>query len=139
MAHPLQEKKIKPQRLGHPGKNKAKIVSARQGPPTRRAVVLRHGARGPEQVFDVVLRIAAGGKDGDALAAEEHVFGGGVSGAVGLGEDFAAGRKVKTRTLHKNLFSPMTSFTDCPGTSFTLRRASRAGGEGDALEDYGCS
>src|SRR5260370_2613254 len=24
----------------------------------------------------------------------------------------------------------MTSFTDCPGTSFTLRRVSRAGGEG---------
>ena len=37
------------------------------------------------------------------------------------------------------VFSPMTSFTDCPGTSFTLRRASRAGGEGDAVEDYGCS
>src|ERR1700730_1382455 len=29
--------------------------------------------------------------------------------------------------LARNLFSPMTSFTHCPETSFTLRRAKRAG------------
>jgi uncharacterized YccA/Bax inhibitor family protein len=32
-----------------------------------RAVVLRHGAGRAEQVFDVILRVAAGGTDRDAL------------------------------------------------------------------------
>jgi len=54
-------------------------------------VVLRHGARGAEQVFDIVLRIASGGKDGHALAAEKKVFREGVPGSAGLGEDLAAG------------------------------------------------
>jgi len=60
------------------------------------------GARRAEQVFDVVLRVAAGGQDGDTLPAEEDVFVESVSRGIGFGEDFAAGRKIKTRTLEKS-------------------------------------
>src|SRR6266478_4197399 len=48
-------------------------------------------ARGAEEVFDVVDGIAASGKHGDTLAAEENVFGGGVAADLGFGKDFAAG------------------------------------------------
>src|SRR5579859_1659587 len=43
--------------------------------------------------------------------------------------------------LRKKLFSPMTSFTHCPGTSFTLpARAEHAlGCNRDGVEDDGCS
>jgi len=43
--------------------------------------------------------------------------------------------------LRKQLFSPMTSFTQCPGTSFTLPRvrSRHGGGKKDGLEDDGSS
>jgi hypothetical protein len=39
------------------------------------------------------------------------------------------------------LFSPMTSFTQCPETSFTLPRvrSTQGGSEKDGMEDDGCS
>lgn len=43
-------------------------------------------ARRAEKVFEVIDRSAGGGKHGDALAAEEDVFGGGVAGGVGFVE-----------------------------------------------------
>ncbi len=44
-----------------------------------------------QKIFDIVDRSAGGGERGNALAAEEDVFGGGVAGGVGFGEDVAAG------------------------------------------------
>jgi hypothetical protein len=43
--------------------------------------------------------------------------------------------------LRKVLFSPMTSFTPCPETSFTLQRvrSTRRGGKSDGLENDGCA
>ena len=55
------------------------------------AVVLRHHARGAEKVFGVEFGIAASGKHGDALAAEENVFVERCSGGASFGKDFAAG------------------------------------------------
>ncbi|HEY6385457.1 MAG TPA: hypothetical protein VIX91_07225 [Candidatus Acidoferrum sp.] len=55
-----------------------------------RAVVLRRSAARAEQIFDVILRVAAGGKDGDAFSGEEDVLVESVSGAIGFSEDFAA-------------------------------------------------
>ena len=46
-------------------------------------------ARAAQEVFHVVLRIAAGGEDGDGLAAEEDIFGGGVAGGIRLGQNVA--------------------------------------------------
>src|SRR5579864_1383120 len=51
------------------------------------SVVLGHDARGAEKVFRVILGIAAGGKHGDAFAAEEDILGSGVSGAIGFDEN----------------------------------------------------
>src|ERR1700694_5957760 len=41
----------------------------------------------------------------------------------------------------KNVFVLMTSFTRCPGTSFTLPRvrSTHGGGKSDGMEDDGCS
>jgi len=44
-----------------------------------------------EEVLDVIDGCAARGQHGDAFAAEENVFGGGVAGGVGFGKDVAAG------------------------------------------------
>src|SRR5580693_1490489 len=45
----------------------------------------------------------------------------------------------KSKPAPSEMFRPMTSFTPSPKTSFTLRRVLRAGGGGDALEDYECA
>src|ERR1700694_6357715 len=41
----------------------------------------------------------------------------------------------------KKMFGLMTSFTRCPGTSFTLPRvrSTHGGGKSDGMEDDGCS
>src|SRR5579859_1837801 len=54
------------------------------------AVVLRHHARGAEEVFGVEFGIAASGKQGNSFSREEDVLVQRRSGSVGFGEDFAA-------------------------------------------------
>src|SRR6266849_28127 len=49
-------------------------------------------------------------------------------------------RRVPHPSAHL-VFSHMTSFTHCPGTSFTLPRvrSTHRGGKSDGMEDDGCS
>jgi hypothetical protein len=84
-------------RVGHPRVFSAlrvchpAAVGVEVGVVAERAGVVGHDAGGAEEVFDIILRAAAGGKHSDAFACEENVFVKSGAGRIGFGEDFAAG------------------------------------------------
>src|SRR5208282_2593675 len=88
------------------------------------AVRLRNDPRTAQKILDVILRAPAGGQHGNAFAAEEDVFGRGVTRSVCFRQDFVP-RAVPIK-LTTGLVDPAAvAVPGCPGVTKNENRNSK--------------